>query len=72
VKMPQTRSLVHPVKVVEEDLCWAFNKALVMGELLEVPRFRLAVEALTKHQHLLSPHMRAASILSDIELSWIS
>jgi hypothetical protein len=65
--VPQTRSLAGPVKIVEEDLRWAFNKALVMGELLEVPRFRLAVEALTTHQHLLSPRMMAASIWSGIE-----
>jgi hypothetical protein len=65
--VPQTRSLAKPVKVVEGDLRWAFNKALIMGDLLEVPRFRLAVEALTTHQHLLSPRMMAASIWSGIE-----
>jgi hypothetical protein len=48
--VPQSQSLVEPVKVVEEDFRWAFTKALIMGDLLEVPRFRLAVEALTTHQ----------------------
>ncbi len=65
--VPQTRSWAEPVKVVEEDLRWAFKSALIMGDLLEVPRFRLAVEALTTHQHLLSPRMMAASIWSGIE-----
>ncbi len=65
--VPQTQSLTESVKVVEEDFRWALRKALIMGELLEVPRFRLAVEALTTHQHLLSPRMMAASIWSGIE-----
>jgi hypothetical protein len=59
--------LAEPVKIVEEDLRWAFKRALIVGDLLEVPRFRLAVEALTTHQHLLSPRMMAASIWSGIE-----
>jgi hypothetical protein len=65
--VPQTRGLAEPVKIIEEDLRWAFKKALIMGDLLEVPRFRLAVEALTTHQHLLSTRMMAASIWSGIE-----
>lgn len=65
--VPLAKSLSTPVTVVEEDFRWAFRKALIMGDLLEVPRFRLAVEALTTHQHLLSPRMMAASIWSGIE-----
>lgn len=65
--VPQAVGLAEPVKVVEEDFRWAFSKALVMGDLLEVPRFRLAVEALTTHPHLLSPRMMVASIWSGIE-----
>jgi hypothetical protein len=66
--VPQaTRLYEQPVEVTEEDLRWAFRNALTLGDLLEVPRFRLAVEALTTHQHLLSPRMMAASIWSGIE-----
>src|SRR5215211_5996085 len=35
--------------------------------MLEVPKFRLAVEALTTHQHLVSLRMMAASLWSGIE-----
>jgi hypothetical protein len=65
--VPQSRRLAEPVKLVEEDFRWAFRKAMILGDLLEVPRFRLAVEALTTHQHLLSIRMMVADIWAGIE-----
>lgn len=65
--VPHAKRLAEPVKVVEEDLRWAFEKILIMRELLENPRFRLAVEALLTHPYQFSPRMMAASIWSGIE-----
>ena len=65
--VPQVRSLDKPVRLVEEDFHWAFRKAMILADLLEVPRFRLAVDALTTHQHLLNSRMMAASIWAGIE-----
>jgi hypothetical protein len=65
--VPQSRRLAEPVRLVEEDFRWAFRNAITLGDLLEVPRFRLAVEALTTHQHLLSPRMMVADIWAGIE-----
>lgn len=66
--VPQARRIQEqPVKLVEEDFQWAFRNTVTFGDMLEVPRFRLAVEALTTHQHLLSSRMMVADIWAGIE-----
>jgi hypothetical protein len=64
---PQARRVDDPVMIQEADLQWVLHRILQFGEMLEVPRFQLAVEALTTHQHLVSPRMMAASLWSGIE-----
>ncbi len=53
--------------VKENDLHWVLHRITEFGEMLEVPKFRLAVEALTTHQHLVSLRMMTASLWSGIE-----
>lgn len=65
--VPQARRLDAPVLVQDNDLEWVFENIVAFGEMLEVPRFRLAVEAITTHQHLVSSRMMVASLWSGIE-----
>jgi hypothetical protein len=65
--VPQARRVEDPVVVQESDLKWVLDRILAFGEMLEVPKFRLAVEALTTHQHLVSLRMMTASLWSGIE-----
>lgn len=65
--VPQARPLAMPVRLIGEDFRWAFNNVQPLADMLEVAKFKLAVEALTSHQHLVSQRMMAASIWSGIE-----
>ena len=65
--VPQARRVEDSVAIQESDLQWVLERILAFGEMLEVPKFRLAVEALTTHQHLVSTRMMVASLWSGIE-----
>jgi hypothetical protein len=65
--VPQARRIEHPVTVTNADFAWVLGRLLKFGEMLEVPSFRLAVDALTTHQHLVNLRMMVASLWSGIE-----
>ena len=66
--VPQARRVDDDSVVVHElDLQWALANIAQFGRMLEVPKFRLAVDALTTHQHLFSLRMMVASLWSGIE-----
>lgn len=65
--VPQARRVDDKIIVEENDLEWVLDRINEFGKMLEVPKFRLAVEALTTHQHLVSLRMMAASLWSGIE-----
>jgi hypothetical protein len=65
--VPQARRIDSPVLVREGDLEWVVGNIVAFMQMLEVPKFHLAVEALTTHQHLLSSRMMVASLWSGIE-----
>ena len=65
--VPQARQVGEPIIVKETDLQWVLNRIIEFGKMLEVPKVRRAVEALTTHQHLVSTRMMAASLWSGIE-----
>lgn len=65
--VPQARRVDEPVLIQQADLQWVLGRFIQYGEMLQSPKFRLAVEALTTHQHLVSLRMMAASLWSGIE-----
>jgi hypothetical protein len=65
--IPQARRVDVPVLVRQDDLVWVLENIVEFARMLEVPRFRLAVEAITTHQHLVSSRMMVASLWSGIE-----
>jgi len=65
--VPQARWLERPVLVQESDLTWVQANIITFIKLLDAPKFRLAVDALCTHQHLLSHRMMIASLWSGIE-----
>lgn len=65
--VPQAPRLDEAVTICQIDLDWAFSKVTTFAKMLEEPRFRLAVEALTTHPHLLNRRMMAAALWSGIE-----
>lgn len=65
--VPRARRTTEEVMVSRSVLEWTLDKLPVFIDLLEQPRFRLAVDALTTHQHLVSPRVMAASLWSGIE-----
>jgi hypothetical protein len=65
--VPQARRVDDPVVVHELDLQWSLAHIAQFGRMLEIPKFRLAVEALTTHQHLVSLRMMVASLWSGME-----
>ncbi len=65
--VPKARRVDAPVLVRQGDLEWVVEHIIPFMQMLEVPRFRLAVEAITTHQHLLSSRMMVASLWSGVE-----
>lgn len=65
--VPRSRRVDAARMVREADVQWVMDHLTRFAKLVEVPRVRLAVEALTTHQHLFSPRMMAASIWAGIE-----
>lgn len=65
--VPQARRIDDGVVVSQQDFEWAAKSLVPIAELLKVPAFHVAVDALTTHPHLLSPRMMVASIWSGIE-----
>ncbi len=65
--VPRARRVESAVVIKELDLVWVVENLAKFVEMLEVPRFRLAVDALTTHQHLVAPRMMVASLWSGIE-----
>ncbi len=65
--VPQARRVEAPVLVREGDLEWAVGNITRFMRMLQVPKFRLAVDAITTHQHLLNSRMMVASLWSGIE-----
>ncbi len=65
--VPQARRVEAPVLVREGDLEWVVGNVTPFMRMLQVPKFHLAVEAITTHQHLLSSRMMVASLWSGIE-----
>ena len=65
--VPRARRFSVPVRISESDLDWASQSLIALAELLEVPRFRLAVDCLTTHQHEASLRMTTASLWAGVE-----
>ncbi|MFN3243689.1 MAG: hypothetical protein ACE37K_19440 [Planctomycetota bacterium] len=65
--VPRSRRLESVPAIAKSDLDWVEEHLASLAELLEVTRFRLAVECLTTHQHEGSLRMTAASLWSGIE-----
>jgi hypothetical protein len=65
--VPQAPRLDEAITVCQADLDWAVSKVVTFAKMIEEPRFRLAVEALTTHPHLLNRRMMAAALWSGIE-----
>lgn len=65
--IPRARRFAVSVRISEGDLDWAAQNLLAFAELLEAPKFRLAVDCLTTHQHEASLRMTTASLWAGVE-----
>ncbi|MFP5263084.1 MAG: hypothetical protein ACLGJB_14370 [Blastocatellia bacterium] len=65
--VPKARRLSEPVEVGRTDFEWVLLYLNRFSELLEVPKFRLAVESLSTHNFQSSERMMAATIWAGIE-----
>jgi hypothetical protein len=65
--VPLAKALEGLVKVTPADLDWVDRHLMMFADLLENPRFRLAVESLTTHHLQHSERMMVASLWSGIE-----
>jgi hypothetical protein len=65
--VPQARRLTEPVEVQPSDLEWISVNLVRFADLLEQPKFRLAVECLTTHHFSNSERMMAATLSAGIE-----
>ena len=65
--VPRARRFGSPTLVKAEDLDWIDERFSVFVNLLEAPKFRLAVDALTTHQHEASLRMTVATLWAGIE-----
>ncbi|HET6203334.1 MAG TPA: hypothetical protein VFI25_11090 [Planctomycetota bacterium] len=57
----------EPVTISGADLDWVNENLPAFGNLLKVPRFRLAVECFTTHAHEASLRMTTASLWTGVE-----
>ncbi len=65
--VPQARRFAPDPRVGREDLMWVSSHILDFGRLLEEPRFRLAVDALTTHHHHHNLRVMTALLWSGVE-----
>lgn len=65
--VPRARRFATAARVSQADLDWTMENLPVFVTLLEDPRFRLAVDCLTTHQHEASLRMTTASLWAGIE-----
>jgi hypothetical protein len=65
--VPRARRFSTATPIGLSDLDWAANSLTRFAVLLEVPRFRLAVDCLTTHQHEASLRMSTASLWVGVE-----
>jgi hypothetical protein len=65
--VPRSRRLAAVPTLTAADLEWVAKNLLSLAELLQLERFRLAVDCLTTHQHEASLRMTAASLWTGIE-----
>ena len=65
--VPQARRLSDPVRVEQIDLEWVGSNLDSFANLLEQPKFRLAVESLSTHHFSTSERMMAATLWAGIE-----
>jgi hypothetical protein len=65
--VPQARRFGEPVRVQQADLEWVSSNLTSFADLLEQPKFRLAVESLSTHHFSTSERMMAATLWAGIE-----
>lgn len=65
--VPKARQFSPNNLVTRADITWVLERMPVFAKLLELPRFRMAVDALTTHHHEASIRMTAASLWAGIE-----
>jgi hypothetical protein len=65
--VPKARQFSPNNLVTRADITWVLERMPVFAKLLERPRFRMAVDALTTHHHEASIRMTAASLWAGIE-----
>jgi hypothetical protein len=65
--VPQSQRVDASIAVSQADFEWVTDRLDAFVKMLEVPRFRLAVDALTTHQHLIRPRMMVASLWAGFE-----
>jgi len=65
--VPQARRIDTTRVIREEDLTWAIDNLTHFASLLEMPKFRLAVESLSTHHFQSSERMMTAQLWSGIE-----
>lgn len=65
--IPQAKFLGEPVTIKKSDFEWVSENLKQFIELLEKPKFRLAVDSLTTHHHLSNERMMVSSLWAGIE-----
>jgi len=65
--VPQAHRIGDLTTISQSDFEWVFLHLTTFADLLENPRFRLAVDALTTHQQLINFRMMVASLWSGLE-----
>lgn len=65
--VPQAKRLAEPIEITSTDLGWVVANLNTFSELLETPKFRLAVETLTTHHFQNSERMVVAALWAGIE-----
>ena len=65
--VPSAARFEEPVEVSSKNLDWVFSNLVSLIDLLEDIRFRIAVESLCTHQHVLGKRMMVAQLWAGIE-----
>lgn len=65
--IPLAKFLGDPITITESDFEWVSQNLIQFIELLEKPKFRLAVDSLTTHHHLSNERMMVSSLWAGIE-----
>jgi hypothetical protein len=65
--VPLARRLDPPARAEVADLEWVWPRQGDLGDLLTMPRFRLAVDALTAHRQQPNPRLAAATLWAGLE-----